>query len=162
MGPLSEHRQCTCTATMFAMFHAMLLDYYTTLDKAALHSLVCITVRIYIARGVGYLPLWATPYAAAAMAAIALGFLYVMTMKEGDASILNAVSDRATKWWRNWRWVHALLWGAAAVMVWAPWVDDVDDPHLHMRAIGFASATLLLDVCASIVSKQWVRHPDPP
>jgi hypothetical protein len=152
------------------MYYAMmskLLPTSMTMDKVALHTFVCISVRLYIARGMGHLPLWATPYAAAATAAVAIGFLYAMSVKEGDASILNAVSDRATKWWRNWRVVHAILWGAAATMVWAPWlnvnVTDADhrrQAQAHMRSLGFAEATLMLDVCVSVVSKQWVRHPD--
>jgi hypothetical protein len=130
--------------------------------QAMLHAWVCLPLRIALAYGLGHIPLWAAPYAATAMAAIAIGFTYTMTLVQGQKSVLNTISDRSTKWWRNWRWVHATLWAAAAIAAWPPWVDEKKTGrHLRRRSLGFASAILLVDASASIVAKQWVRHPDP-
>jgi len=141
--------------------------------QAMLHASVCLPLRIALAYGLGHIPLWAAPYAATAMAAIAIGFTYTMTLVQGQKSVLNHFWDSATRWWRNWRWVHATLWAAAAIAAWSPWVDEKKNEkekekkketggrHLRRRSLGFASAILLVDASASIVAKQWVRHLSP-
>jgi hypothetical protein len=143
-------------------------------DKQAMqHDWVCIPLRIALAYGLGHIPLWAAPFAATALAALAMGVTYSATIVQGQKSVMSRFSDRATRWWRNWRWVHATLWAAAAIAAWSPWVDEKKNEkekekeketggrHLRRRSLGFASAILLVDASASIVAKQWVRHPDP-